>query len=231
MAPIALLGTATVILATDFSINTLTMFAMVLAIGILVDDAIVVDENVERIMAEEGLSPRDATIKAMGQISGAIIGITVVRPALGLPRAVPDANSVRDLPEVGSQRHHARKGWAGWFNRHLDRLTERYTVATVGAVRRAGRVMVIYLALVVGMGWLFVNIPCAFVPEEDQGYIVVDILGPADASRGRTLATIAQVEEIFANEPAVANTVAIRLQLLRQWGQRGAHVGHVEGLG
>ncbi|MFH0302858.1 multidrug efflux RND transporter permease subunit [Bradyrhizobium sp. 31Argb] len=265
VVPIALLGTGAVMLAAGFSINVLTMFAMVLAIGILVDDAIVVVENVERIMAEEGLSPKDATKKAMNQITGAILGITLVLSSVFIPMAffagstgiiyrqfsltmvvsilfsaflalsLTPALCATFLRPI-KHGHHGKKGIGGWFNRKFEALTDRYTGAAGGIVRRAGRMMVIYLALVIGLGYFFVSLPTAFLPNEDQGFLVVDIQGPPEASANRTLASIKQIEEIFKTEPAVRDIVAIQgfsfsgngsnaalmFVTLKDWSERGA---------
>ncbi|MDP9839778.1 multidrug efflux pump [Neorhizobium huautlense] len=264
VVPVALLGTCAIMYATGFSINVLTMFAMVLAIGILVDDAIVVVENVERIMAEEGLSPVDATRKAMGQITGAILGITLVLACVFIPMAFfPGSTGIIyrqfSLTMVVSilfsaflalsltpalcatflkpipKGHHEKKGLAGWFNRKFDGLTNSYTKVTNGMARRAGRMMVIYLALVVGLGYLFINLPSAFVPAEDQGNLIVDIQGPPEASANRTTASVSQIEEIFRAEPAVKDVIAIQgfsfsgsganaalmFVTLKDWSERG----------
>ncbi len=239
VVPVALLGTCAVMYVTGFSINVLTMFAMVLAIGILVDDAIVVVENVERIMAEEGLSPKAATRKAMGQITGAILGITLVLSCVFIPMAFfPGSTGIIyrqfSLTMVVSimfsaflalsltpalcatflkpikQGHHHKTGTGGWFNRKFDSLTAGYSSTVTGIARRAGRMMVVYLALVVGLGYLFINLPTAFVPDEDQGYLIVDIQGPPEASANRTIESIKQIEAIFRAEPAVENIVAIQ---------------------
>jgi len=238
VVPIALLGTCAVMLATGFSINVLTMFAMVLAIGILVDDAIVVVENVERIMAEEGLPPREATRKAMKQITGAIIGITLVLTAVFVPMAFfPGAVGVIyrqfSLTMVVSilfsgflalsltpalcatflkpipAGHHEKKGFFGWFNRGFTRTSRGYQ-SLVGRIgRRAGRFMVIYLALLVGLGWAFLQLPSAFLPNEDQGFVLVDMQAPPEASATRLQEVIHQAEEIFWAEEAVENTFMI----------------------
>ncbi|MGI2034554.1 multidrug efflux RND transporter permease subunit [Rhizobium panacihumi] len=264
VVPVALLGTCAIMLATGFSINVLTMFAMVLAIGILVDDAIVVVENVERIMAEEGLSPRAATRKAMRQITGAILGITLVLACVFIPMAFfPGSTGIIyrqfSLTMVVSilfsaflalsltpalcatflkpipKGHHEKKGIAGWFNRKFDGLTNRYVKATLGMTRRAGRMMVIYLALVIGLGYLFVNLPSSFVPAEDQGNLIVDIQGPPEASANRTKASVAQIEQIFKSEPGVKDVIAIQgfsfsgsganaalmFVTLKDWSERG----------
>ena len=264
VVPVALLGTCAVMYATGFSINVLTMFAMVLAIGILVDDAIVVVENVERIMAEEGLSPKAATKKAMGQITGAILGITLVLSCVFIPMAFfPGSTGIIyrqfSLTMVASilfsaflalsltpalcatflkpikHGHHEKKGIGGWFNRSFDRLTSGYSKSVTGMARRAGRMMVVYLALVIGLGYLFVNLPSPFVPDEDQGFLIVDIQGPPEASANRTIESIKQIEAIFKAEPAVENVVAIQgfsfsgnganaalaFVTLKDWAERG----------
>ncbi|WP_378942443.1 multidrug efflux RND transporter permease subunit [Mesorhizobium sp. ANAO-SY3R2] len=238
VVPVALLGTCAVMMATGFSINVLTMFAMVLAIGILVDDAIVVVENVERIMAEEGLSPREATRKAMKQISGAIIGITLVLTAVFVPMAFfPGAVGViykqfsltmvvsilfsgflalsltpalcaSFLKPIG-KGHHEKKGFFGWFNRGFDRTTQRYTSSVGWIVKRTGRFMVIYLALLVGLGWSFMQLPTSFLPNEDQGFLIVDIQGPPESSSNRTRAIAENVENIFMGEDAVDRMIVI----------------------
>ena len=265
VVPVALLGTCAVMYATGFSINVLTMFAMVLAIGIVVDDAIVVVENVERIMAEEGLSPKAATQKAMRQITGAILGITLVLACVFIPMAFfPGSTGIIyrqfSLTMVVSilfsaflalsltpalcatflkpipKGHHEKRGIGGWFNRKFDSLTNGYTKTATGTAKRAGRMMVIYLALVAGLGYLFINLPSAFVPDEDQGFLIVDIQGPPEASANRTLASIKQIETIFKADPAVKDIVAIQgfsfsgnganaalaFVTLKDWSERGA---------
>jgi multidrug efflux pump len=264
VVPVALLGTCAVMYATGFSINVLTMFAMVLAIGILVDDAIVVVENVERIMAEEGLSPKAATQKAMGQITGAILGITVVLSCVFIPMAFfPGSTGVIyrqfSLTMVVSilfsaflalsltpalcatflkpikHGHHEKRSLGGWFNRKFDRLTAGYSTVVTGMARRAGRMMVVYLALAVGLGYLFISLPTAFVPNEDQGFLIVDIQAPPEASANRTRASVERIEAIFRDEPAVENVVAIQgfsfsgmganaaiaFVTLKDWAERG----------
>ncbi len=237
VVPVALLGTCAVMFAAGFSINVLTMFAMVLAIGILVDDAIVVVENVERIMAEEGLPPREATRKAMGQITGAIIGITLVLTAVFVPMAFfPGAVGIIyqqfSLTMVVSilfsgflalsltpalcatflkpiKGHHERRGFFGWFNRKFDRTSRGYSRMVGGVTRRAGRYMLIYLALLVGLGWAFMGLPSAFLPNEDQGFLLVDIQAPPEASANRTLEVIQEIENIFLKDPSVERVFAI----------------------
>jgi multidrug efflux pump len=238
VVPVALLGTCAVMLATGFSINVLTMFAMVLAIGILVDDAIVVVENVERIMAEEGLPPKEATRKAMKQITGAIIGITLVLTAVFVPMAFfPGAVGVIykqfSLTMVVSilfsgflalsltpalcasflkpipQGHHEKRGFFGWFNRSFDRTSRGYASTVGWLVRRSGRFMAVYLALLVGLGWAFLQLPSSFLPNEDQGFVIVDMQTPPESSANRTSDVIRQIETIFRGEEAVDRMVMI----------------------
>ncbi|WP_051469594.1 efflux RND transporter permease subunit [Chelativorans sp. J32] len=239
VVPVALMGTFAVMWATGFSINVLTMFAMVLAIGILVDDAIVVVENVERIMAEEGLSPVQATRKAMGQISGAIIGITMVLAAVFIPMAffpgsvgviyqqfsltmvvsiafsgllalsfTPALCATFLKPIKGHGQE--KKGFFGWFNRGFARTTSSYTSGVRWLLGRVGRVMVIYLVLIAALGWGFLRLPSSFLPNEDQGFILVDMQAPAGASTNRTDAVQHQVEGIFKEEEAVDQTAFVR---------------------
>ena len=238
VVPVALLGTCAVMLATGFSINVLTMFAMVLAIGILVDDAIVVVENVERIMAEEGLPPREATRKAMRQITGAIVGITLVLTAVFVPMAFfPGAVGViyqqfsltmavsilfsgflalsltpslcASFLKPLATHPQEKRGPFGWFNRGFRATTRGYSGLVGWIVSRAGRFMVIYLALVAGLGWAYLQLPSAFLPDEDQGYLLVDMQGPPEASATRMLEVIKDVEAIFSQEDAVERVVTI----------------------
>lgn len=264
VVPVALLGTLSIMYVSGFSVNVLTMFAMVLAIGILVDDAIVVVENVERIMAEEGLSPKEATKKAMSQITGAILGITLVLASVFIPMALfPGSTGIIyrqfSLTMVVSilfsaflalsltpalcatflkpipKGHHEKKGLAGWFNRGFGRLTNGYGRGVTGIVGRAGRMMIVYLAIVAGLGYLFLQLPGSFVPNEDQGFLIVNVEGPAESSSNRTVATLEQVEKIFRAEPAVDNIVAVQgfsfsgtgpnaalaFVTLKDWSERG----------
>ncbi len=264
VVPVALLGTCAIMYISGFSINVLTMFAMVLAIGILVDDAIVVVENVERIMAEEHLSPKEATRKAMGQISGAIIGITLVLTAVFVPMAFfPGAVGIIyqqfSLTMVVSilfsgflalsltpalcasflkpikAGHHEKKGFFGWFNRGFDKASHKYSSSVGSIIKRSGRFMVIYAALLVGLGWAYMQLPSSFLPNEDQGYLIVDIQAPAEASSERTLQSIQEIEKIFLAEPAVDRVIAVSgfsfsgsgqnaglaFATLKDWSERG----------
>ncbi|KNY31411.1 multidrug efflux RND transporter permease subunit [Agrobacterium genomosp. 3 str. CIP 111-78] len=264
VVPVALLGTCAIMYISGFSINVLTMFAMVLAIGILVDDAIVVVENVERIMAEEHLSPKEATRKAMGQISGAIIGITLVLTAVFVPMAFfPGAVGIIyqqfSLTMVVSilfsgflalsltpalcasflkpikAGHHEKKGFFGWFNRGFDKASHKYSSSVGSIIKRSGRFMVIYAALLAGLGWAYMQLPSSFLPNEDQGYLIVDIQAPAEASSERTLQSIQEIEKIFLAEPAVDRVIAVSgfsfsgsgqnaglaFATLKDWSERG----------
>ncbi|WP_207878497.1 efflux RND transporter permease subunit [Pseudomonas sp. 32_A] len=239
VVPVALMGTFAVMLAMGFSVNVLTLFGMVLAIGILVDDAIVVVENVERIMAEEGLPPKEATRKAMGQISGAIVGITLVLVAVFLPMAfmqgsvgviyqqfslsmavsilfsaflalsLTPALCATLLKPVAKGEHHERKGFFGWFNRRFEGMSNSYQRWVVQALKRSGRYLLVYAVLLAVLGYGFSQLPTAFLPTEDQGYTITDIQLPPGASRMRTEQVAAQIEAQNAEEPGVGNTTLI----------------------
>ncbi|AST30724.1 efflux RND transporter permease subunit [Ralstonia solanacearum] len=240
VVPISLLGAFATMNALGFSINVLTMFGLVLAIGILVDDAIVVVENVERIMSEEGLPPREATRKAMGQITGAIIGITLVLMAVFIPMAffsgsvgaiyrqfslsmvasiffsalmaltLTPALCSTLLKPIEKGSHHEKKGFFGWFNRMFTSTTNRYQSLVERMLKKTFRYMVIYGALIAAVVLLFVRLPSSFLPNEDQGYIITNIQLPPAASANRTLDVIKQVERYYQHEKAVENIVAVQ---------------------
>ncbi|QUS36404.1 efflux RND transporter permease subunit [Falsirhodobacter algicola] len=238
VVPIALSGALMVMFVLGLSINVLTMFAMVLAIGILVDDAIVVIENVERIMAQEGLGPKEATRKAMGQIQGAIIGITLVLTAVFIPMAFfPGSTGIIyrqfSLTMVSSilfsaflalsltpalcasflkpiKGHHEKRGFFGWFNRRFDAGTERYGRGVRMVARKSLLMMALYLVILGVTGWGFVSLPTSFLPNEDQGFVVTDVQTPPTASSQRTDAALRQIEQYYLGQEAVTNTVAIR---------------------
>jgi multidrug efflux pump len=237
VVPVSLLGTCAVMLLFGFSVNVLTMFGMVLAIGILVDDAIVVVENVERLMNEEGLGPREATIKAMGQITGAVIGITVVLIAVFLPLAffggsVGNIYKQFSLSLVASllfsvvmaltltpalcasflkpASGHAKTGFFGAFNRHFDRFTRRYRHGVRRTIGWKGRMMAVFAAMVVLCGWMYLRLPLSFLPAEDQGYIITNIQLPPGATANRAGEVIEQVEQYFQQQPEVENVAAVR---------------------
>src|SRR5215471_12567794 len=235
VVPVALLGACTTLLLAGYSINMLSMFGMVLAVGILVDDAIVVVENVERIMAEEGLPPKEATRKAMSQITGAIIGITLVLMAVFVPMAffpgsvgiiyrqfsvtmvaaigfsalmalsLTPALCATLLKPVQAGHAHASKGPFGWFNRFLEGGRNRYTGVVRGALKRGGRLMLIYAALLVGLTFAFIRMPGGFLPVDDQGFITTDVQTPSDSSYARTEAAVEKVEKYLAERAGVEN--------------------------
>ncbi len=239
VVPVALMGTFATMLVLGFSINVLTMFGMVLAIGILVDDAIVVVENVERIMVTEGLSPREATRKAMTQISGAIIGITLVLVAVFIPMAfmpgsvgviyqqfslsmatsilfsaflalsLTPALCATLLKPIAKGEHHAKGGFFGWFNARFERMSQGYEHWVVHVIKRSGRYLLVYGVLLVILVVCFARLPSSFLPVEDQGYTITDIQLPPGASQMRTIKVAEQIEAHNALEPGVGNTTMI----------------------
>jgi len=236
VAPIALLGTFAVMMLAGYSINVLTMFGMVLAIGIIVDDAIVVVENVERIMSRQGLSPRDATRQAMREISGAIVGITLVLAAVFIPMGMA-AGSVGAIyrqftlsmavsilfsaflaltltPALCATilkpvEAHAKSGFFGWFNRGFDAVTKRYTGSVGWVLRRGGRMLVIYVALLAALGYGYSKVPTSFVPEEDQGNFMAMFELPAGATAERTREVIKTYEAHTATRPDIVESLVI----------------------
>lgn len=254
VVPVALLGTFAVMLAMGFSINVLTMFGMVLAIGILVDDAIVVVENVERIMSEEGLSPKAATRKAMTQITGAIVGITVVLVSVFLPMAffggavgniyrqfsltmavsilfsaflalsLTPALCASLLKPVQAGHHMEKRGIFGWFNRVFLRTTQGYAQGVGRMLARSGRFMLIYLFLIGVVIFLFARLPGSFLPNEDQGYLITNIQLPPGATRNRTLAVVQEVEKYYLEQAEVAQTVGVLGYSFSGQGQNAALV-------
>ncbi len=224
--PVVLLGTFAVLQTFGFSINTLTMFAMVLAIGLLVDDAIVVVENVERVMAEEGLSPREATRKSMQQITGALIGIALVLAAVFVPMAffggstgviyrqfsitivsamalsvivaltLTPALCATMLKPVDADHYH-KTGFFGWFNRNFNRATDKYQTGVKSMLGRTGRYMGIYLAIVVVLGLLFTRLPGSFLPDEDQGVLFTQMTLPVGATKERSIGVMDQIEKHY----------------------------------
>jgi multidrug efflux pump len=239
VVPIALLGSFATLLALGFSINVLTMFGMVLVIGIVVDDAIVVVENVERIMSEEGLPPLQATRKAMQQISGAIIGITVVLISVFIPLAffsgavgniyrqfaavmvsavafsafmalsLTPALCAALLKPVEAGHQHAKGGFFGWFNRGFARTAKGYESLVARVLRRAARWLLLYAAIVAAVVLLFGRLPTAFVPNEDQGNLIVNVQLPPGATLNRTLTVMQQVEQFMLKQPEVQSMVTV----------------------
>lgn len=225
--PVVLLGTFGVLSAFGYSINTLTMFAMVLAIGLLVDDAIVVVENVERVMTEEGLTPKEATRKSMSQITGALVGIALVLSAVFIPMAffsgsagviyrqfsitivsamvlsvlvalvLTPALCATLLKPVAKGEHIAHRGFFGWFNRMFDRSNKAYQSAVGRIIHRVAPYLVIYVVVVVAVGAIYWHQASGFLPDEDQGILYSQIVLPAGATQERTLEVIKQVEHHF----------------------------------
>ncbi|EAB8809973.1 efflux RND transporter permease subunit [Salmonella enterica subsp. enterica serovar Enteritidis] len=227
--PVVLLGTFAVLAAFGYSINTLTMFGMVLAIGLLVDDAIVVVENVERVMMEDNLPPREATEKSMSQIQGALVGIAMVLSAVFIPMAffggstgaiyrqfsitivsamalsvlvaliLTPALCATLLKPVSAEHHEKKSGFFGWFNTRFDHSVNHYTNSVSGIVRNTGRYLIIYLLIVVGMAALFLRLPTSFLPEEDQGVFLTMIQLPSGATQERTQKVLDQVTHYYLN--------------------------------
>ncbi len=214
--PVVLLGTFGVMSVFGYSINTMTMFGLVLAIGLLVDDAIVVVENVERIMAEEGLTPLEATRKSMDQITGALVGIALVLSAVFVPMSffggstgaiyrqfsltivsamvlsvlvaliLTPALCATLLKPVQKGEHAKKRGFFGWFNRFFERNADRYRSGIGYILKRTGRFALVYLVLIGGTAYMFTQLPTSFIPEEDQGVFLTMVQLPAGATLERT---------------------------------------------
>lgn len=262
--PVVLLGTFGVMAAFGFSINTLTMFGMVLAIGLLVDDAIVVVENVERVMTEDGLSPIEATRKSMGQITGALIGIGLVLSAVFVPMAffggatgaiykqfsitIVTAMALSVLValmftpalcatmlKAGHDAHQPKKGFFGWFNRGFDNTNHKYQRGVAGMLKRPARSMLIYGAIVAVMAVMFIRLPTAFLPEEDQGVFLTMVQLPTGATLERTVAVQDKIAEYYHSDNAVISVfsvsgfsfagrgqnVGLAFVRLKDWSERG----------
>ncbi|MFM4651189.1 efflux RND transporter permease subunit [Aeromonas bivalvium] len=225
--PVVLLGTFGIMAAFGFSINTLTMFGMVLAIGLLVDDAIVVVENVERLMSEEGLSPLEATRKSMDQITGALVGIALVLSAVFVPMAffggstgaiyrqfsltivsamvlsvlvaliLTPALCATLLKPMKHGEHASHRGLFGWFNRMFDASAERYRRGVGKVIKQGVRYGIIYLGMLAVLAVLFLRLPTSFLPEEDQGVIMSMVQLPVGATKQRTEAVLAEMRDYF----------------------------------
>ncbi|MDE1920951.1 MAG: efflux RND transporter permease subunit [Candidatus Omnitrophica bacterium] len=239
VVPIALMGTFTAMKAFGFSINVLTLFGMVLAIGMLVDDAIVVVENVERLMRDEGLRPREASIKAMEQITGALIGISLVLTAVFIPMAffggsvgaiyrqfslsliasmlfsiflaltMTPALCASLLKPIPPGHHDEKKGFFGWFNRFFTDGRNTYQRVVARMLQSTVRYFVIYLAIIVAAVVLFVRLPSSFLPEEDQGYFITLVSLPVGATQQRTLKVLKQVEQYFLKQPETQEIITV----------------------
>ncbi|MEQ5842166.1 multidrug efflux RND transporter permease subunit [Paraburkholderia acidicola] len=273
VVPVALLGTFSAMLALGFSINVLTMFGMVLAIGILVDDAIVVVENVERIMAEEQLSPYEATIKAMRQISGAIIGITVVLTSVFVPMAFFSGavgNIYRQFAlslavSIGfsaflalsltpalcatllkpvSGDHQEKRGFFGWFNRSFARMTGRYHGAVTRILKKPVRWVVLYAAIAAAVALLFMRLPTAFLPDEDQGNFMIMVMRPQGTPMVETMQSVGEIEGYLRDHEPVEYVYALGgfslygsgtssgmiFATLKNWKDRKATKAHVQAI-
>ncbi|WP_174867082.1 multidrug efflux RND transporter permease AcrD [Pectobacterium polaris] len=228
--PVVLLGTFAVLYAFGFSLNTLTMFAMVLAIGLLVDDAIVVVENVERVMSEEGLSPRDATRKSMGQVQGALVGIALVLSAVFVPMAffggttgaiyrqfsitivtsmilsvlvamtLTPALCATLLKPLAKGQHHGRKGFFGWFNRNFTRTSLKYERGVGKILISSGRWLLLYMGIIGIMAFLFFRLPTSFLPQEDRGVFTTQVQLPPGSTQQQTLQVVNKIEQYYLTQ-------------------------------
>ncbi|RUR93046.1 multidrug efflux RND transporter permease AcrD [Pectobacterium polaris] len=228
--PVVLLGTFAVLYAFGFSLNTLTMFAMVLAIGLLVDDAIVVVENVERVMSEEGLSPRDATRKSMGQVQGALVGIALVLSAVFVPMAffggttgaiyrqfsitivtsmilsvlvamtLTPALCATLLKPLAKGQHHGRKGFFGWFNRSFTRTSLKYERGVGKILISSGRWLLLYMGIIGIMAFLFFRLPTSFLPQEDRGVFTTQVQLPPGSTQQQTLQVVNKIEQYYLTQ-------------------------------
>ncbi|AYH07555.1 multidrug efflux RND transporter permease AcrD [Pectobacterium parmentieri] len=228
--PVVLLGTFAVLYAFGFSLNTLTMFAMVLAIGLLVDDAIVVVENVERVMSEEGLSPRDATRKSMGQVQGALVGIALVLSAVFVPMAffggttgaiyrqfsvtivtsmilsvlvamiLTPALCATLLKPLAKGQHPGRKGFFGWFNRSFTRTSLGYERGVGKILVNSGRWLLLYMGIIGIMAFLFFRLPTSFLPQEDRGVFTTQVQLPPGSTQQQTLQVVNKIEQYYLTQ-------------------------------
>jgi The (Largely Gram-negative Bacterial) Hydrophobe/Amphiphile Efflux-1 (HAE1) Family len=271
--PVVLLGTFAVLAMFGFSINTLTMFGMVLAIGLLVDDAIVVVENVERVMMEEGLSPKEATRKSMSQIQGALVGITMVLSAVFIPMAFFGGSTGAIYRQFSVTIVSAmvlsvltamiltpalcatilkpgnpapQKGFFAWFNRMFSKSTDHYEGSVGLVIRKTGRMMALYLVIVLGMAAMFILLPTSFLPDEDQGVFMNMVQLPSGATQARTQASLDKVTRYYLHKEAKnVNSVftvagfgfngngqnnGLAFVSLKDWSQRSGAANHVEAI-
>src|SRR6266568_3690308 len=252
--PVVLLGTFGVLSAFGFSINTLTMFGLVLSIGLLVDDAIVVVENVERVMSEEGLSPKEATRKSMGQITGALVGIAIVLAAVFVPMAffggpvgviyrqfsitivssmalsvfvalsLTPALCATILKPLERGHGYARRGFFGWFNRGYDASAGEYRKVVEFLLRRRVRGMIGYGVLVAALALLFGRVPSGFLPQEDQGLMYVQVVLPPGSTMEQTKQVLAKVADHLLTEEKDAIETAMSIGGF-SFGSRGQNTG------
>ncbi|RQW91299.1 MAG: multidrug efflux RND transporter permease subunit, partial [Geobacter sp.] len=239
VVPISLVGTLVGLYLLGYSINVLTLFAMVLAIGIVVDDAIVVVENVERIMTREGLAAREATSKAMGQIFGAIVGITVVLSAVFIPMAFFSGSvgaiyrqfAVTLVMTMGfsallaitltpalcatlfkgmtREQMEHHTGFFGWFTRFFNGTTNRYMIGVGGFMKRPLRAMLLFVAIAGAAFLLLARMPTGFLPDEDQGYLISIVQLPSGATQQRTVEVLSGMEQYYLKQPEVAKVVGV----------------------
>jgi HAE1 family hydrophobic/amphiphilic exporter-1 len=232
--PVSLIGTFAVLSVFGFTLNTIVLFALILAIGIVVDDAIIVVENVQRLMDEEGLDPKAATAKAMDQVGGAVIATTLVLLAVFVPVgfmpgitgqlyqqfavtisvavAISSVNALTLSPALCSvllKPGQQPLKWLNWFNVGFDKLTKGYTAGVRTTVRRAGLISVLYLGLIGATVWLFMNLPTGFLPEEDQGYFFIEVQLPDAASLTRTETVLGRVEQQLLEIPGITNVISV----------------------
>jgi multidrug efflux pump len=239
VVPVALTGALAGLYVFGYSINVLTLFAMVLAIGIVVDDAIVVVEAVERIMSEEGLAPREAARKAMDQIFNAIIGITLVLSAVFAPMiffggsvgviyrqfavtliltmlfsalmalSLTPALCATLLKHQPGKEILPSKGFFGWFNRMFARTSRGYQSWVARALNKTGRYLLLYAGIIAATGWLFLHLPGSFLPEEDQGYFINMVQLPPGSSQERTVEVLSRVEQYYRSQPEVSHVIGV----------------------
>jgi HAE1 family hydrophobic/amphiphilic exporter-1 len=232
--PVSLIGTFAFLAVAGFTLNTIVLFALILAIGIVVDDAIIVVENVQRIMDEEGLDPKAATAKAMDQVGGAVIATTLVLLAVFVPVgfmpgitgqlyqqfavtisvavAISSVNALTLSPALCSvllKPGQEPVKWLNWFNVLFGKLTNGYTAAVETTVRRATLMVLMYAGLIAATVWMFANLPSGFLPEEDQGYFFMEVQLPDAASLTRTETALDRVEEQLRAIPGVTNVISV----------------------
>lgn len=228
--PVVILGTFGVLAVFGYSINTLTMFAMVLSIGLLVDDAIVVVENVERIMEEEGLSPIEATRKSMGQIQSALVGIGLVLSAVFIPMAFFEGSTgqiykqfsvtivsamvlsvlvaliftpalcATMLKPIPQGGNLEKRGFFGWFNRTFHSGVLKYEQGVAAMIKRKTPYLLLYVIIIAIMGWMFTKIPTSFLPDEDQGVLFAQVQTPAGSTAERTYEVVSKMRDYLLEE-------------------------------
>lgn len=237
--PVVLLGTFAILAAFGFSINMLTMFALVLTIGLLVDDAIVVIENVERIMSEEGLPPKEATQKSMDQITSALIGIATVLAVVFVPMAFFSGSAgaiyrqfsvtivsamalsvlvalilspslcATILKNDDKEQRRKEKGFFGWFNKNFNKIRDGYQNSVGYISRRLIRFFVLYVILIAGLIYGYMSMPTTFLPDEDQGIMFTMVSTPAGSTAERTLESVKKVEDYFLEQETVEHLFTV----------------------